>query len=139
MHKVFVFGTLKEGFPNFAANKGERIPGDFVTREKYPLHLVGERFSPWLILAAGKGCHVKGQVFCVTDAALQGMDKLERTAEPDGYQRIELPVISAANGREILVYVYAKSPEQVSGAELRMELPGEYTLEHAALYRSRQS
>jgi hypothetical protein len=28
---VFVFGTLKEGFPNFGANKGIRIPGKFVT------------------------------------------------------------------------------------------------------------
>lgn len=48
-HLVFVFGTLKEGFPNFATNKGVRRGGDFVTASRYPLYLVGERCSPWLI------------------------------------------------------------------------------------------
>jgi gamma-glutamylaminecyclotransferase len=139
VHYVFVFGTLKEGFPNFGANKGVRIAGEFVTRKKYPLYLVGKRFSPWLILDEGKGFHVKGQVFSVSDEALLEMDKLERTSEADGYRRLELPVISAASGSEILVYAYAKPLEQVSGAELRMELQGEYTLEHASLYRARDS
>jgi gamma-glutamylaminecyclotransferase len=139
MHYLFVFGTLKEGFPNFAANKGVRVSGEFVTRQKYPLYLVGERFSPWLILDEGKGFNVKGQVFSVTDEALLEMDKLERISEPDGYRRLELPVISAATGSEILVYAYAKPLQQVSGAELRMELAGEYKLEHASLYRARES
>ena len=138
MHHVFVFGTLKEGFPNFEANKGSRIPGGFLTRERYPLFLVGERFSPWLILDEGKGFNVKGQVFRVTDEALLEMDKLERISEPDGYRRIELPVTSEANDSEIFVFAYAKPPEQVGAAEIRMELPGEYRLEHACLYRSRQ-
>ena len=54
-HLVFVFGTLKEGYPNFATNRGRRIPGDFVTRERYPLYLMGERFSPWLVSSPAKG------------------------------------------------------------------------------------
>ena len=53
-HRVFVFGTLKEGFPNFATNRGRRIAGGFVTVQRYPLYLVGERFSPWLLDAAGR-------------------------------------------------------------------------------------
>lgn len=139
MHNIFVFGTLKEGFPNFAVNRGKRIPGEFITREKYPLLLVGERFSPWLILDQGSGFNVKGQVFCASDEALSAMDKLERTSEADGYRRVELPVISEADDSEILVYAYTKSPEQAAAAEIRRELPGEYTLEHASLYRSRHS
>ena len=139
MHNVFVFGTLKEGFPNFAVNKGKRIPGSFITRKRYPLLLVGERFSPWLILDAGNGFNVKGQLFSVTDEALMEMDKLERISEPGGYRRIELSVTSEAADSEMLVYAYAKSAEQVAGAEIRMELPGEYRLEHAQLYRSRHS
>jgi gamma-glutamylaminecyclotransferase len=67
------------------------------------------------------------------------MDKLERISEPDGYRRIELPVVSAAGDSEILVYAYAKSLEQVVDAEIRMVLSGEYRLEHAHLYRSRHS
>jgi len=139
VHNIFVFGTLKEGFPNFAVNKGKRISGGFFTREKYPLLLVGERFSPWLILDEGSGFNVKGQVFCASDDVLLEMDKLERISEADGYRRIELPVISEADESEILVYAYAKSLQQVDAAEIRMELPGEYTLEHASLYRSRNS
>jgi gamma-glutamylaminecyclotransferase len=139
MHYLFVFGTLKEGFPNFAANKGVRVSGEFVTRQKYPLYLVGERFSPWLILDEGKGFNVKGQVFSVTDEALLEMDKLERISEPDGYRRLELPVICAATGDEILAYAYGKPLEQVSEAELRMELAGEYMLEHTSLYRARNA
>lgn len=137
VHNVFVFGTLKEGFPNFETNKGNRIPGSYKTREKYPLLLVGERYSPWLILAEGNGSNVKGQVFCVTDEALLEMDKLERVSEPDGYRRIELLVISETNGDEIPVYAYAKSAAQVAVADIRMELTDEYRLEHACLYRSR--
>ena len=57
---VFVFGTLKQGFPNFATNKGARVAGDFMTVERYPLYLVGERYSPWLVDAAGKGERVVG-------------------------------------------------------------------------------
>ena len=41
-HLVFVFGTLKEGFPNFRINKGIRVVGEFVTVQRFPLHLIGE-------------------------------------------------------------------------------------------------
>jgi gamma-glutamylcyclotransferase (GGCT)/AIG2-like uncharacterized protein YtfP len=39
-HLVFVFGTLKEGFPNFTVNRGVRVPGSFSTCSAYPLYLV---------------------------------------------------------------------------------------------------
>jgi gamma-glutamylaminecyclotransferase len=93
-HLVFVFGTLKEGFPNFATNKGTRVPGSFVTTECYPLYLVGERHSPWLINMPGEGKRIYGQVFQVDDDALAAMDKLERIHEPDGYRRVLLEVQS---------------------------------------------
>ena len=85
-YRVFVFGTLKEGFPNFDANSGLRFPGGFVTVERFPLYLVGERFSPWLIDKAGTGQQVAGQVFQVGQDALEHMDKLERTSGPDGHR-----------------------------------------------------
>jgi len=46
---VFVFGTLKQGFPNFATNRGRRVGGTFRTLERLPLLLVGQRHVPWLI------------------------------------------------------------------------------------------
>ena len=94
-HLVFVYGTLKEGFPNFRVNRGSRVPGAFVTRQRFRLYLVGERCTPWLIDDPGHGARVAGQVFAVDDATLEQMDLLEGTAEPDGYRRrwIAVPVI----------------------------------------------
>lgn len=137
MHKIFVFGTLKEGFPNFETNKGVRYRGDFETKERFPLYLVGQRFSPWLILQAGEGHHVRGQVFDVPDDVLVEMDTLERITAPDGYRKVRMSVICLETGDEIPVLTYGKPPEMLEGAQVMQELTGEYGLEHAALYRSR--
>jgi len=139
VHKVFVFGTLKEGFPNFKNNKGIRYRQNFDTKESYPLYLVGVRFSPWLILNPGKGQPVRGQVFEVTNDALELMDVLERINEPDGYRKITIWVTCLVSGEELSVFAYVKLPEMVVPGEVQVELTGEYCIEHAELYRSRYS
>jgi gamma-glutamylaminecyclotransferase len=138
-HFVFVFGTLKEGFPNFATNKGTRVPGSFVTTECYPLYLVGERHSPWLINMPGEGERVYGQVFQVDDDTLAAMDKLERIHEPDGYRRVLLEVQSndTPDSSALGVFAYLKQPHHFLASEARVGPLSEYTLEHAALYRPR--
>lgn len=138
---AFVFGTLKEGFPNFATNKGARVAGDFMTVERYPLYLVGERFSPWLIDAAGEGERVVGQVFAVDEATLAAMDVLERTTEQDGYRRVMLEVeaLKDAPRATICAHVYIRPREQFALADARLGPLQEYTREHAALYRSREA
>ncbi|MEJ8810381.1 gamma-glutamylcyclotransferase family protein [Variovorax ureilyticus] len=136
---VFVFGTLKEGFPNAAINKGTRVPGDFMTVERYPLYLVGERYSPWLVDAPGEGERIVGQVFEVDEATLAAMDKLERITERDGYRRVMLEVEAPRDVRPetIWVHAYIKPREQFAVADARLGPLKEYTHEHAALYRSR--
>lgn len=138
---VFVFGTLKEGFPNFTTNKGARVAGDFMTVERYPLYLVGERWSPWLVDAAGEGEQVVGQVFEVDEATLAAMDVLERIAEHDGYRRVMLEVQAPkdARGATFSVHAYIKPREQFALADARMGPLQEYTHEHAARYRSREA
>ncbi len=42
LHRVFVYGTLKEGFRNFHVNRGTRLPGEFVTEQAFPLYVIGE-------------------------------------------------------------------------------------------------
>ena len=133
---IFIFGTLKTGFPNFAANRGRRIDGEFTTREAYPLLLVGERHSPWLILSPGEGCRVRGQVFAVDEAALARMDALERIHLPDGYRRVEIEVVDGG-GRQRRVQVYGKPAQQLLGADIRLGPLPEYLPEHAARYRPR--
>ena len=139
MHSVFVFGTLKEGFPNFHVNGGARVPGEFVTVERFPLYLVGERCSPWLIDSAGEGHQVAGQVFQVSDAMLALLDQLERVGEPDGYIRasIDVELRGASQRSTMSVFTYLKPPGQLASADVRHGPLAEYALEHAALYRSR--
>ena len=138
-HLVFVFGTLKEGFPNFATNRGTRVPGVFITKERYPLYLVGERHSPWLIDSPGNGEQISGQVFEVDQATLDAMDKLERISEPDGYRRVVLAVESGdvINSLSLDANAYLKQARHLVASEIRLGPFSEYTLEHAALYRPR--
>lgn len=138
-HRVFVFGTLKEGFPNFLSNQGTRVPGTFTTKERFPLYLIGQRYSPWLMDVPGEGHRVLGQVFEVDQAALDAMDRLERTTEPDGYRRVVVEVVSSDVGKPatLNVNVYIKQPECLDSAEIRLGPLAQYTNEHAALYRAR--
>ena len=136
---VFVFGTLKTGFPNAASNRGRRLPGHFRTFESWPLYLVGERHSPWLVLSRGIGMPVRGQVYALDAESLALMDRLERIGLEDGYRRVEIRVIAEANGREYDVFVYGKLPSQLRLAEVREGPFDEYRPEHAALYRPRGS
>ncbi|MES2952169.1 MAG: gamma-glutamylcyclotransferase family protein [Pseudomonadota bacterium] len=138
-HLVFVYGTLKENFPNFGRNKGLRLPGIFTTVERYPLYLVGERFSPWLVNTPGKGERVSGQVFAVDQTALATMDTLERITEADGYRRVTLALESteARDTQPIHTLAYLKQATHCTPAMVREGPLSEYTLEHAALYLPR--
>jgi len=139
--RVFVFGTLKEGFPNFHVNRGTRVSGNFVTVQPYPLYLIGERRSPWMLDQPGTGHNVCGQVFDVDDAALAQMDALERVGEPDGYRRvrIEVAVADRAGDATLEVFAYLKEPAEFTAVAGDATGPlAEYTHEHAALYRTRR-
>lgn len=138
-HLVFVFGTLKAGFPNSDVNSGVRVPGTFVTEDRYPFYLVGERHSPWVLNHPGQGLQVAGQLFEVTDAGLEKMDALERVGEPGGYERVRIRVREAGltSTRTVEAFVYLKNPTLFCLGEARVGPLGEYTPAHAALYRKR--
>ena len=136
---IFVFGTLKEGFPNFGTNAGTRVPGKYETVNQYPLYLVGERHSPWMVNALGSGEHVIGQVFRVDINVLARMDALERVSEADGYERILIKVRPLGGNLldESDVYAYVKHPRHLQGADIKDGPFAEYSLMQSALYRSR--
>ena len=138
---IFVYGTLKEGFPNFAVNTGRRVPGEFETCVAMPLHLVGESCTPWLLDLPGHGHAVRGQVFAVDASTLAAMDVLEEITEPDGYRRIDIDVrrIDLTGSAPIRVQAYLK-PAALQ--LLTQGAPGpfaNYTSEHAHLYRNHRS
>jgi gamma-glutamylaminecyclotransferase len=136
-HLLFVFGTLKEGHPNFHINKGRRIPGDFVTAQAHPLFIVGPRLLPWLLERPGQGLPVIGQLFEADDAALALMDELERIDDPLWYQRRLIDVrpvdLPAAPPRR--VWVYFGSEAGFAGQPVHAGPIAEYTLALAARYR----
>jgi gamma-glutamylaminecyclotransferase len=138
MFFVFVYGTLKEGFPNYHVNSGVRVPGTFITCQRFPLFLVGERHTPCLINRVGRGEQVAGQVYRVDQTTLDRMDELEQVTEPGGYQRMKITVTRSSEHRWFEVNAYLKDEKQLTGLQVQLGPLAEYTLEHAARYQRRQ-
>ena len=90
---VFVYGTLKKGFPNHDnyMESAKRL-GKYKTIEKYPLVLCGARYVPCMIDSPGKGHHVEGELYEVDDECLNRIDALERIQDSDGYIRTVIRV-----------------------------------------------
>ncbi len=134
MHRVFVFGSLKQGFCNFHVNRGQRVGGDFVTVERYPLYILGDENLPWLVPAAGDGHHVVGQVFEVDDATLANMDRLERIDEPLWYHRVAITVQPRDGGAASTAWVYFGNHERLQLETVHAGPVPEYTPELAAAH-----
>jgi len=87
LHRIFVYGTLRQGHVNHGVNAGRRLPGVYETTVPYPLFVVGPRRLPWLIDRPGEGLIVRGELYEVDAAGLARMDALERIDEPGWYRR----------------------------------------------------
>ncbi len=135
LQRIFVYGTLKQGFRNFGVNHGRRVPGEFVTLQTYPLYVIGEFGLPWLVHEPGQGLRVSGQVFEVDDAALAAMDALERVQDAGWYTRRALEVQQAASGEVIAALAYFGSAERLRSDTVHLGPLAEYTQAHQALYR----
>lgn len=129
---IFVYGTLKEGFPNFHMNVGRRVPGMFRTRQPLPLYVVRLPFedrAPWLLNSPGQGHQVVGQVFEVDSANLADMDVFEETHLPNGYVRVPM-ALEALHARDEMGGV-----EEMEGSDGLQG--GESTVVHAHAYLKR--
>jgi gamma-glutamylaminecyclotransferase len=135
MHRVFVYGTLKEGFRNFGVNRGRRLPGRFVTRDPYPLYVIHDFGLPWLVHAPGQGLRVAGQVFEVDDDGLVALDALERVHEPGWYTRRALTVQHEDDGTLLAVEAYFGDAARVVPGRWHHGPLAEYTAQHQDLYR----
>lgn len=136
-HLVFVFGTLKTGFPNHHYIAQQTLVGEFTTEQAYPLYLVGDRYSPWMMDQPGQGLKIRGQVYKVDDLCLTLLDRLERTAQRDGYCRQKINVVKQQGALKLSVYCYLKPASQLSKKTIRCGPIAEYLREHASQYRSR--
>uniref|UniRef100_A0A3Q3N5Z0 Gamma-glutamylaminecyclotransferase n=1 Tax=Mastacembelus armatus TaxID=205130 RepID=A0A3Q3N5Z0_9TELE len=110
MTRVFVYGTLKKGQPNyfrmFNHNNGKaKFLASALTSEKYPLVIAGKYNIPFLLNIPGEGKRVHGEIYKVDDKMLKFLDDFEGV--PKTYQRtmIQLEVeesVSQMEGRETL-------------------------------------
>lgn len=139
IHRVFVYGTLKAGFPNFHVNEGSRVPGEFVTVERWPLYIATADHIPWLVARAGEGEHVAGQLYEVDDRGLARMDRLERVDEPcDWYTRRPIAVRDRADplAPPVTAFVYFGSEARLRAGPVHDGPLAEYLPQHAARYRA---
>ena len=135
---VFVYGTLKKGFPNHARYMQQaRLVGTFRTRERFRLILNGSRYSPCMVAGTGQGHRVVGEVYDVDQAGLDMMDQLERIDRPDGYRRHRITVdgVDKSTADSQQVFVYLKAPEWVD--DPRSESLEAYTPESGRRYQRR--
>ena len=148
-HLIFTYGTLKQGYPNFHVNRGQRVPGVFVTTEAYPLWIIGATHLPWLVNQAGSGHAVAGELYRVDAAGLAAMDVLEQIDEPGWYERVRISVrpqgdINRNGNRDgdsdsdreaIPTWVYFGTAGRVAQETVHAGPLAEYTLQHALSYR----
>jgi gamma-glutamylaminecyclotransferase len=134
-HRVFVYGTLKQGFRNFHVNRGTRLPGEFITEQAFPLYVIGEFGLPWLVHEPGRGERVTGQVFEVDDAALAAMDVLERVGDAGWYSRQTLAVRHTASGEVTQALAYFGSTARLLTDSVHHGPLAEYSEAHQVLYK----
>ncbi len=116
MHRVFVYGTLKRGFPNHDAwMKDYPCIGRFRTCASFPLVVGGKWFSPYLIAEPGVGVPVFGEVFELDDRGLDVLDAIEGTDVPNGYRRIGIAVVDADGGAPVDAWTVVKDRAAIEG------------------------
>jgi gamma-glutamylaminecyclotransferase len=139
--RIFVYGTLKAGFPNAHINRGVRVPGTFVTVPRLALHIVGANHVPWLVVppSAAEGMPVQGELYDLQDVDLPRMDDLEDIGKPGGYRRevIQVQRLHADGTVEPPeeASVYLQDLAHLGSQPLQAGPLLAYTAEHAAHYR----
>jgi gamma-glutamylaminecyclotransferase len=78
MKTVFVYGTLKAGFPfhPLALSKAQFL-GTVQTAQAYPLMIAADFFGPMMLDRPGEGLVVHGELYAVKHDQLPVLDRLE--------------------------------------------------------------
>ncbi|MDT7838225.1 gamma-glutamylcyclotransferase family protein [Aquabacterium sp. OR-4] len=136
--QLFVYGTLKEGFPNSHLNAGRRVPGRFITRQAFPMYVVrlpAEDRAPWLVNLPGHGHQVHGEVYEVDAADLPVLDQLEEVGLPTGYVRVAIALEALHEpGLCVQAQAYLKPADHLRHCLAREGPYAEYTAQHAVGY-----
>ena len=108
-HRVFVYGTLKRGYPNNPMLEGCEFLGEAVTVLTYkavtvPAYkMVGTSFP--VIMPDPSGKPVAGELYTVDDATLARLDQLER--EGRSYDRVMIDAtVPLSNGERLTTQTF---------------------------------
>jgi gamma-glutamylaminecyclotransferase len=108
-HRVFVYGTLKRGYPNNPMLEGCEFLGEAVTVLTYkavtvPAYkMVGTGFP--VIMPDPSGKPVAGELYTVDDATLARLDQLER--EGRSYDRVTIDAtVPLSNGERLTTQAF---------------------------------
>ena len=112
-HRVFVYGTLKRGFPNHRYLAGATFLGNAVMSDAYPLVVGGTWFTPYLIPEKGVGHRVMGEIWDVPEHMMPSLDRLESVHLPNGYRRQIAPVIVEGSGEQTDAWVYFRERRHI--------------------------
>jgi len=113
MH-VFVYGTLKRGFPNFEAGLGKaRFLAPARTLQRYPLYIQGRWFAPALLPEPGRGRRILGELFDVVPATLAVLDAIEGVGRPGGFERYRLTVERLDSGALVSALAYVRRRQHI--------------------------
>ena len=96
MHKVFVYGTLKKGYPNHHHLQGLK----FEEAEAEGFNLHASAYLPYAVPGNGT---IKGELYEITDAELDELDRLE--GHPRFYMRIRTSVRASLERIEAWLYI----------------------------------
>ncbi len=107
--KLFVYGTLKQGFCRNSYLNGQQFLGTARTTANYRLFDCGS--YPGLVTASAirvDGLPVKGEVWCVDAACLAILDEVEAVGE-GLYRRERVELESPFDGMYIETYFFNRS------------------------------
>jgi gamma-glutamylaminecyclotransferase len=108
MITLFVYGTLKRGFPLHESGlTGARFMGPYRTVNNYPLYVAGPWFTPMMLDEPGVGMRVEGELYEIEDDRLPLLDVMEHIGEP-GNVRLVIAIEPLIGGTPVSATVYLK-------------------------------
>jgi gamma-glutamylaminecyclotransferase len=112
MIRLFVFGTLKQGFPfHGACLDGAKYLGACRTVKAYPMFIAGPWFAPMMLDRPGVGLHVSGELYEIDPPRLAAIDAVESVGKPGNFRiSIEVEPLEG-DGGSCQAFAYAKSEE----------------------------
>ena len=97
--KIFVYGTLRNGYGNHRLIVGEQLVGNATTIQKYHMTASGIPF----VAHTPKTSHIFGEIYEVSEEKIPSLDHLE--GHPCWYKREAVPV-RLDNGETTEAWLY---------------------------------